>query len=516
MKSYFAYIRVSTVRQGEHGSSLQEQRSAIEAYAARHELSISQWIEETETAAKGGRPRFNKLIADLRRGRAAGVVIHKIDRSARNLRDWGRLGELADHGVEVHFAHETIDLGTRGGRLAADIQAVVAADFIRNLREETRKGFYGRLKQGIYPLRAPIGYVDCGGGKAKEPHPILGPLVRQAFEEYATARYSLDDLRRVMHGRGLVGHSGRGLSRNGMATILHNPFYIGVLRLHKTGEAFQGIHTPIVACDLFERVQDVLAGRHYRRPVRHTFWLSRIMKCAACGRSLIGELQKGHVYYRCHTLACRGTGIAERDVYSKLRMTFGLLAFSEQELRDLRDFGDNDAAGRESVAEARRGAARLALGKCDERMKRLTDAFLDATIDKETFEARKASLLIERRGHLDAIEGPSTLEDDDIMKNVELGNTAQLRLETKEVRERRELVGEVMSNLTVTGKNLDFRLRFPFDEVAKWRLHRECDRLQAEPRTWSTLCTDEAPVRTLYDHLKELHEERKKTEPPTP
>jgi len=57
------------------------------------------------------------------------------------LRDWADLGELIDAGVEVHFATESLDLHTRGGRLSADIQAVVAADYIRNLREETRKGF---------------------------------------------------------------------------------------------------------------------------------------------------------------------------------------------------------------------------------------------------------------------------------------------------------------------------------------------------------------------------------------
>ncbi|TAL04104.1 MAG: recombinase family protein, partial [Rhodospirillaceae bacterium] len=144
MKSLFAYIRVSTVRQGERGSSLQEQRSAIEVYARKHNLVIAEWFEEMETAAKQGRPTFLRMLAALKRGRARGVIIHKIDRGARNLKDWSNLGELIDSGVEVHFAHESLDMNSRGGRLAADIQAVVAADFIRNLRQETRKGFYGR------------------------------------------------------------------------------------------------------------------------------------------------------------------------------------------------------------------------------------------------------------------------------------------------------------------------------------------------------------------------------------
>lgn len=162
MKSYFGYVRVSTQRQGAHGVSLQEQKHAIETYAARNGLSIAQWFEERETAAKRGRRVFTRMLAELGRAKAQDVVIHKIDRSARNLRDWSDLGELIDRGIDVHFAHDALDLRSRGGRLSADIQAVVAADFIRNLREETRKGFYGRLKQGFYPMRAPIGYSDSG------------------------------------------------------------------------------------------------------------------------------------------------------------------------------------------------------------------------------------------------------------------------------------------------------------------------------------------------------------------
>src|SRR5437870_877183 len=53
MKQYFAYIRVSTPKQGQ-GVSLQEQRAAILAHATRHNLTITEWFEEKETAAKEG------------------------------------------------------------------------------------------------------------------------------------------------------------------------------------------------------------------------------------------------------------------------------------------------------------------------------------------------------------------------------------------------------------------------------------------------------------------------------
>src|SRR5439155_7335980 len=216
MKQLFGYTRVSTAKQGEHGVSLQEQHDAIVGCAQRNALEITGWFEERETAAKRGRPVFNQMLRLLRQGKADGVVIHKIDRSARNLKDWADLGELIDQGIEVHFANESLDLHSRGGRLSADIQAVVAADYIRNLREETRKGFYGRIKQGLYPLPAPLGYLDMGKAKRKEPDPAKAPLVRKAFELYATARYNLHGLVEEMYRLGLRNRNGGKVTLNGI------------------------------------------------------------------------------------------------------------------------------------------------------------------------------------------------------------------------------------------------------------------------------------------------------------
>ena len=134
-----------------------EQQSAIERYAQKFDLSIVRRFEEKETAAKQGRRVFLEMLKALRQGKAGGVIIHKIDRSARNLKDWADLGTLIDSGIDVHFASESLDLNSRGGRLSADIQAVVASDYIRNLREEVKKGFYGRLKQDF--TRAPPAWL---------------------------------------------------------------------------------------------------------------------------------------------------------------------------------------------------------------------------------------------------------------------------------------------------------------------------------------------------------------------
>jgi len=121
MKQFFGYIRVSTAKQGEHGVSLQEQRDAISHYGERNGMKLTSWFEERVTAAKRGRPVFNEMLKLLRLGRADGLIIHKIDRSARNLKDWADLGELIDHGIVVQFrttpsisAHEVVDYRLAG------------------------------------------------------------------------------------------------------------------------------------------------------------------------------------------------------------------------------------------------------------------------------------------------------------------------------------------------------------------------------------------------------------------
>ena len=175
MGEFFAYIRVSTQKQGETGSSLSEQRDAISQFAAKNGFAISEWFEETETAAKQGRGQFSRMMRELRLRKAHGVVFHKIDRGARNLKDWNDIQELIERGIDVRFAHESLDMQTRGGRLTADLLAVIASDYIRNLRDEVKKGIRGRLKQGLYPLPAPLGYLDAGGGKPKP----LTPFARR-------------------------------------------------------------------------------------------------------------------------------------------------------------------------------------------------------------------------------------------------------------------------------------------------------------------------------------------------
>lgn len=468
MPNVYAYVRVSTTRQGEKGVSLAEQGDAIRRFAERQNLTIVRWFEEQQTAAKRGRPKFSEMVRLLQRGEAHGVVIHKIDRSARNLHDWADLGELIDAGVKVYFANENLDLASRGGRLTADIQAVVAADFIRNNREEVKKGLSGRLKQGLWPFAAPLGYLNNGKAREKTIDPKRGPLLREAFTLYATGNYTIETLIPEMTRRGLTNRNGRPLSQDGMWLILRNPFYVGTMRIRRTGEQFPGVHAPLLPTSLFERVQAVLDGRSFTHVEKHEYVFRRLFSCENCGRSLVGSLQKGRVYYRCHRSGCFSASVREDVIDARVRDALGRVTFTP-ELRALLHVGlrrrketDRD------VAQARRRSLDAELARIEGRLGRLTDAFLDQTIDRDLFETRKADILLQRARIREQIEECASSGSGirHRAEKLQLADSAILLYEIATDAEKRRIVERLSCNRVGRGRNVDITLVPPFCDIA--------------------------------------------------
>jgi DNA invertase Pin-like site-specific DNA recombinase len=506
MNQYFAYIRVSTARQGEQGVSLEQQRDAITRYAQRGKLELAQWFEERETAARAGRPLFTQMIRQLKAGKARGVVIHKIDRSARNLKDWADLGEIIDRGVEVHFANEGLDLNSRGGRLSADIQAVVASDFIRNLREETKKGFYGRLKQGILPMPAPLGYQNIGSGKPKEPDPKTAPLVRHLFEMYSTGTTNFHGLLQEAERVGLRGRSGKQITMNGLTKLLNNSFYMGLIQIKTSGQSFIGVHEPLISKALFQRVQDVLHGRTNTRTNRHDFLFRRRLCCKGCGYTLIGETHKGFVYYRCQTRECPTTAIREEaaensflETFLRLRLLSDEWRYCGQEVRRLK-------ADSHKQAEDATNALQLKLGQIDDRMNRLTDAYLDRLVERDTFEQRKAALLAERLQTSETLAGWKSGNRnvaDELLEILERANTAYSAYKAGIMPEKREMVDSLTSNRVLNGKLLEVTPSSPFDLIAARTKLADGSPRRDTHRTWSRLLP---AILKLIQHKQESQE----------
>lgn len=467
MKKVYGYLRVSSAKQGE-GVSLIAQKDAIIRYAAQCNLDIIEWFEEKETAAKQGRPIFTTMMNCLREGKAIGVIIHKIDRSARNLKDWSDLGTLIDQGVEVHFAHESLDLQARGGRLSADIQAVIAADYIRNLRQEAIKGIYGRLKQGIYPFQAPTGYLNNGGGKYKTIDPIQAPLVKMAFELYATKQYTLHTLAEYMERMGLKNIKGKGVSKKCLSIILNNQFYIGVIKVK--GMSFNGGHEPVISPGLFKQVQMILIGNTNQKVNKHDFKFRKLLSCHVCGHTLTAELQKGCVYYRCHTRACITKGLREVTIENLLLKAFASAELYPEESATLDTLLQETEQHWVEKQQEMLNAVKLQAGQINQKIERLTDCYLEGGIDKDTYENRKTKLLVECKTK-EATEKTILREMDKIFARVrrffELAKDLKKSYEIGNLEEQREFIEIVTSNLQVEGRKLIISMQSPFLELSK-------------------------------------------------
>lgn len=83
-----AYLRVSTDKQADLGISLEVQRTKVEQYAKLFDLDLVAIEEDAGESAKSlNRPALARALAMLRDGRATALLIVKLDRLTRSVRD---------------------------------------------------------------------------------------------------------------------------------------------------------------------------------------------------------------------------------------------------------------------------------------------------------------------------------------------------------------------------------------------------------------------------------------------
>ena len=120
MESTIGYIRVSTINQAEEGVSLEAQRRKIEAYCDLHDLHLTETTEDAGISGKSvnGRPGIQMVIDKVKSRKVDNVVVFKLDRLARNLKEACEISELMQKkGVSLHSISEKIDTGSATGKL---------------------------------------------------------------------------------------------------------------------------------------------------------------------------------------------------------------------------------------------------------------------------------------------------------------------------------------------------------------------------------------------------------------
>jgi site-specific DNA recombinase len=375
MRKVFAYVRVSTKEQAQHGYSIESQQRILADYAAGHDLEIAREFIEHESAFKPGREQFLEMSKALKKERGVtAILVYKIDRLARNLTDFSHI--IEELAVEIISATEQLP-NNAAGRLMGNVQAAFSRYSSEQLSERVGLGMATKAAKGLWPSSAPTGYrnVDRQSGKVIEVDQTAGPLVTRLFEKYEGGT-SLTELERWARGAGMVSNRGAALSRSSIHRILRNPIYHGVISWH--GHVCQGQHKPLVTRELWDACQDRLHGRAQTREQAHHFPFRGLLTCAYCGCQITASLIKGkYTYYHC----TRKKGACQQPFVRAEELSNRLSAVTER-VRIPADVAERLVSEHEAKAFERERERKARLIQAKASLRRATDLRTKAYTDK--------------------------------------------------------------------------------------------------------------------------------------
>jgi len=142
------YLRVSTTRQRDEGYSLEAQKEAIKHYCHARGYELIALEEESESAIKT-RPVFQKVKEQVLNGKADGLIIAKLDRLGRSVRDLANIAEeLRRNNKQLISVGDNIDTSSANGKLLFHILSAIAEYERELLIERTKAGRILAERQG--------------------------------------------------------------------------------------------------------------------------------------------------------------------------------------------------------------------------------------------------------------------------------------------------------------------------------------------------------------------------------
>jgi len=144
------YVRVSTDRQADQGVSLEAQEAKIRAMATVRGCELDQVIVDGGESAKDlNRPGMQRLLELVTTGKVDAVIVAKLDRLTRSVKDLCGLLELFEkRKVALISVAESLDTGSAAGRLVITIMGAVSQWEREAIGERTRDALQHKRRQG--------------------------------------------------------------------------------------------------------------------------------------------------------------------------------------------------------------------------------------------------------------------------------------------------------------------------------------------------------------------------------
>jgi site-specific DNA recombinase len=353
LKKVAFYIRVSTEDQVVNGFSLDAQREELHAYCRKRDLVVAQIYMDEGISAKNihDRPGLSKLLEDASKRLFDTVLVWKVSRLARNLKDLLYIEDLfCKSGVGLKSITEMFDTSNAYGKMSFQFLGGVSQLERETIKENTRLGRIRKNRQGIYCGSPIFGYnvIPVEVFKHEElPSNLVickdeAEIVKMIFNLYVKG-LGYKAILNLLNQEGIRSKHGKPFSTATIRKILTNVVYVGMIKFHEENEAaiVQGIHEPIISKKLWNSVQLRLQSNQKARPKksRKRLLLEGYLKCPQCGGSMIGRTfkrkrqsgqYKEYSYYTCVRYANCGGSVCRPNLINSCQI-------EETVLKALRD-----------------------------------------------------------------------------------------------------------------------------------------------------------------------------------
>ena len=406
------YVRRSSKMQADN-FSIDAQKRAILDECARRNLPAPVFYEDDEKSAKGEqiakRPAFKKLLEEVEAGRVQVVMVHTLDRWARNVMvTLQSFRILSEHHTAFVSLSEHIDYSTPEGRLQLTILAAFAAYFSDMLAKHTSKGKGERAAQGLLNGDIPFGYRRTGPKRPPEHDPKTFPGLRMIGElrmQGMTAEQIAEAVNAAGYRTGSKRFGDRLFTVDTINAITRNEFY----RAYEPGDdrgtilyrgkRYRGQHPAAFTVEEWEKIRNGSRvnynAPHRAEQARRTYEFAGYVICVDCGLNLRCKGGRRYAYYKdmakARRLPCPAGGFMQVRV-DLVNQQFGAL------LRGLHLPPSWRETIREQMTEAfkKSGTNLESVEREKERLKlkrsRVLRLYRDGYIDDDEFERETAAI----------------------------------------------------------------------------------------------------------------------------
>ena len=419
-KYAFGYVRVSTGKQDE--LSPDSQAKLLKDYAKSHGYVVSKIFFELGISGRKAdkRPEFQKMIGLAKSSDhpADAILVWKFSRFARNQEESIVYKSLLKkkHNVDVISVSEPLVDGPFGSLIERIIEWMDEYYSVR-LSGEVTRGMREKAERGGYQARPPLGYKIVSH---KEP-PVIVPeeaeIVKLIFEKYVHDGMGLFEIARLLNSHNFKTSHGKEFERRSIEYILQTPTYCGMVRWNRTINESkeirpesewiiaEGEQPAIISKELFDKAQERYKREYRPRGARpastYKHWLSGIVKCPACGRTMtackIENNKQTYCYFRCYGYS-KGKCAAKNSI-SSLKLEPAVL----ESIKSVLDTGKityrkieaktEDTADLKTILEDQ-------IKKIDVKLQRIKEAYMNGIDTMEEYKENKRIV----QGEKDSLE----------------------------------------------------------------------------------------------------------------